>query len=95
MTLRIGMLVMVVRTGTALDGATGTIVDTERWQIGWNPFAGRLGVGRCWTVRLARAVAGAQGWCIQRAYLLPLQPPNDLPATHTDTPVDSTEPVTA
>lgn len=95
MTLRLGLLVMVVGTRTPLDGATGTVVELERWGIGWSPFLLWPTAGKFWGVHLSRTVAGSPMWYVGRQYLLPLQPPEGAEVLSSDMSADAPTQATA
>lgn len=76
--LRVGTPVMVIRTGTPLDGATGEVRGPVRRRLGWcGCGCGLIALGRGHQVELARPVRGCTDWTIAREYLLPLTPPDD------------------
>ena len=89
MSLRVGTLVMVVRTGTELDGATGTITDREQSQLGWCPWRTVHCVGYGYGVELSRRVAGSSRWWIGRQNLVPLGPPDNADDELALTPIDA------
>lgn len=93
--LRVGTLVIVVRTSTALDGITGTIVGPLRWYFGRCACCGGVGVAHGFDVELSRPVMGAPRWSLPRQHLIPITPPDEALDDQLAVDVPTHEPLAA
>lgn len=84
--LPIGTLVMVIRTGTGLDGATGTIEGSLAWRFGVDVRTNATGAEWNYAVRMARLTPWGEVLGFAPGYLVPLSPPG--PETERDVPAE-------
>ena len=87
--IAVGTMVLVVRTGTGLDGATGVVVGGLEYRVGTHVRTGRA-VAMCgYDVRMSRLTPWGERMSFTREHLVPISPPgeptdteihNELPA---------------
>jgi hypothetical protein len=76
MNLAIGTLVIVVRTKTGLDGATGTVIGPLEARMSQDVFSHSVGTTTGYKVRLSRLTPWGQELLIVPQCLVPLSPPD-------------------
>ena len=87
--IAVGTLVLIVRTGTGLDGATGTVIGGLAERVGINVNSFRRQVGTGYLVRMARCTPWGERITFGPQFLVPILPPDTDTSTTRDTPVQT------
>lgn len=85
----VGTLVMLVKIGGVMDGATGTVRKSDIGGIG--PCAcgcGQIVLARGYLIALSRPTSGNVGVIAEPQHVVPILPPDPIRATGTETPID-------
>ena len=84
--LKVGTLVLVIRTGTGLDGATGTVIGGLEPRVGISVTSFRRQSGTGYLVRMARCTPWGERITFAPHFLLPIAGPDS--DTTRDVPAD-------
>jgi hypothetical protein len=87
--IAVGTLVMVTRTGTGLDGATGTVIGPLETRLGVGVFSKKMQIATGYLVRMARLTPWGSDIRIKPEFLVPILPPDTDTSTTRDTPVQT------
>jgi hypothetical protein len=87
--IAVNTLVMIVRTGTGLDGATGTVIGGLAERSGPHFQRNERIVCECYVVRLSRLTPWGNTLCVKPQFLVPILPPDTDTSITRDTPVQT------
>ena len=79
--LKVGTLVLVIRTGTGLDGATGTVIGGLEPRVGISVTSFRRQSGTGYLVRMARCTPWGERITFAPHFLLPIAGPDSDTST--------------
>ena len=75
--IAVNTLVLIVRTGTGLDGATGVVEGGLEWRACHDVRHGSIGMVLGYAVRLARLTPWGEVMSFSPEYVVPIAPPGE------------------